>query len=181
MNTKMIVEFITYLLTSVTTGSKSNSKSQHSPSSPTVSPKAPSLEEIDGYYIWQKGQKFKLSEHFSTSEMSCKCSYPDCKDQTISKDLIGRLEKVRTEVSQPLVITSAFRCSAYQAHLRASAVNTVVAKKSTHEAGDAVDVVPKNRKMEGFEDICAKQFDSIGTAGTFLHLDIRKGYRRWIY
>lgn len=113
--------------------------------------------------------------------MTCKCSFPECKEQRISKDLIDKLEKVRLEVNQPLIITSAYRCTDHQASLRASGVNTVVAKKSTHELGDAVDVVPKDKKMEGFEDICAKQFDSIGLAKNFLHLDTRPGKRRWNY
>lgn len=113
--------------------------------------------------------------------MDCNCSYKDCVEQRISKDLIQKLENVRIEVNQPLIITSAYRCTEYQTHLRSSGVNTVVAKKSTHELGDAVDVVPKDKNMEGFEDICAKQFDSIGLAKNFLHLDTRQGKRRWNY
>jgi len=123
----------------------------------------------------------KVSSHFSTKELDCHCKYPQCKEQKISKDLIARLEKVREEVEQPLIITSAYRCSPYQADLRAYGVNTVVAKKSTHESGDAVDVQKKDRDMTGFETICAKYFDSIGLAKTFLHLDTRKGFRRWKY
>lgn len=154
-------------------------KSQPSPSSPANN--SPKLKEDAGYYLWQKGEVLKLSPHFSTKEMTCKCKFPECKEQKISKDLITRLEQVRTEVNQPLIITSAYRCSAYQAHLRATGANTVVAKKSTHELGDAVDCIPKDGKIEGFEDICAKQFDSIGLAKNFLHLDTRQGKRRWSY
>jgi uncharacterized protein YcbK (DUF882 family) len=142
---------------------------------------APALREEGGYYLWTKGEVFKVSAHFSTKELSCHCSYPECKEQKISKDLITRLEKIRLDIAQPMRVTSAFRCTAYQEHLRNSGVNTVVAKKSTHELGDAVDVVPVDGKMEGFEETCAKQFDSIGLAKNFLHLDTRKGYRRWAY
>lgn len=177
MNIKLIVDFIMSLLTSATTESKSSSKSQPSPSLED----SPRLEEKDGYYIWQKGQMFKISDHFSTKELSCHCNYLECKEQRISKDLVGRLEKVRTEVGQPLITTSAYRCTPYQEHLKAAGVNTVVAKKSTHELGDAADIVPKDGKMEGFEDICAKQFESIGRAKNFLHCDTRKGFRRWKY
>lgn len=122
-----------------------------------------------------------ISDHFGAKELTCRCKYEDCKEQRISADLIARLEKVRVELGQPLIVTSAYRCTEYQAHLRSSGVNTVVAKKSTHELGDAVDVVPRDGEMEGFAPICAKQFDSIGLAKTFLHLDTRKGFRRWNY
>jgi uncharacterized protein YcbK (DUF882 family) len=113
--------------------------------------------------------------------MSCRCKFPECKEQRISKNLILKLEKVRTEIGQPLIITSAYRCTPYQEHLRKYGVNTVVAKKSTHELGEAVDAVPKDGKVSGFIDVCAKHFDSIGVASNFLHLDTRVGHRRWMY
>lgn len=58
-----------------------------------------------------------------------------------------------------------------------------MAKKSTHELGDAVDIIPKDKKgvREGFLKICAKHFDSIGLSDQFLHVDQRKGVRRWEY
>lgn len=187
---EQILKLILSLFQYHTTASKNSSKSQPSPSSQTDRPekpdsavpdKAPYYLEKDGYYHWNKGYIGRISDHFSTKEMTCHCHFPDCYDQRISKDLIERLEKVRIEVNQPLIITSAYRCSEYQTYLRSAGVNSVVAKKSTHETGDAVDVVPKDRKMEGFEDICAKQFTSIGLANNFLHLDTRPGLRRWKY
>jgi len=178
MSIEEIVKWVISLLTYHTTESTSSSKSQ---------PSSPSLKEENGYYIWEKGQVLKLSEHFSTKEMNCHCEYPECKEQRISKDLIEKLEEVREEAAEPLIVTSAYRCSEYQEYLREEAKKpggklTVVAKKSTHELGDAVDVCPKSRPVEfGFEDMCAKHFDSIGLAKNFLHLDLRKGKRRWNY
>lgn len=141
----------------------------------------PKLREEDGLYLWEKGEVFKLSDHFSSKEMSCHCKFPECKTQRISKDLIQRLEKIKEEVGQPLIVTSAYRCTPYQNFLRKHGVNTVVASKSQHELGNAVDVVPKDGKIAGFEDICAKHIDSIGLAKDFLHLDTREGKRRWNY
>lgn len=188
MNIETIVKFIMSLLTSGTTASTSSSKKAPSPlleARPEVDSKvpdkAPYYLEKDGYYHWNKGYVGRISDHFSTKEMTCKCSFPDCYDQRISVSLIARLEKIRTELDQPMIITSAYRCSQHQEYLRSSGVNTVVAKKSTHELGDAVDAIPRDGKMEGFEDICAKQFDSIGLAKNFLHLDTRQGKRRWKY
>ena len=169
----MIANLMKFLLTSGTGGSESNSKNQPSSSS--------GLKEEEGYYVWNKGDTFTLSKYFNTKEFTCHCNFPDCSKQRISKALITRLDSARSEIKKPLVVTSGFRCVKYQAFLRAAGINSVVAKKSTHELGDAADIVPQDGNMEGFETICAKQFDSIGIAKNFLHVDIRIGKRRWTY
>jgi len=136
---------------------------------------------IPEYYTWKKGESIQLGAHFNSHEFDCQCKYEDCVEQKISSALIARLENVRSDLGQGLRITSGYRCAKHQVDLRAQGVNTVVAKKSTHELGDAADAQPANRNMDGFETICAKYFDSIGLAKTFLHLDTRKGKRRWTY
>ena len=139
------------------------------------------LKEEEGYYTWKKGDSLVLSKYFNTKEFTCHCQFPDCSKQRISKALITKLDNVRTELKQPLIVTSGFRCFKHQAFLRAAGVNSVVAKQSTHELGNAADIVPSNGNMEGFEDLCSKQFDSIGLAKNFLHVDLRIGKRRWNY
>ncbi len=173
MNISFIVKLIEYLFASTTTGSKNSSTNQ--PSS------TPVPKEEEGFYVWKKGENISLSKYFSSAEFSCRCNFPDCKTQRISKTLITKLDLIRVEIKQPLIVTSAYRCMKYQAFLRSSGVNTVVAKQSTHEQGQAVDVIPKDGKIDGFEQVCAKHFDSIGLAKNFLHLDLRLGYRRWKY
>lgn len=139
------------------------------------------VKEEDGYYVWNKGDSLGLSPYFTTKEFTCQCNFPSCKKQRISKTLIVRLDLVRKECKQPLIVTSGFRCHEHQAVLRAAGVNSVVAKSSTHELGQAADVVPKDRKVDAFLLIAEKHFDSIGLAKNFLHLDIRNGKRRWNY
>lgn len=183
MSIETIVKLITSLLTSPTIGSKNSSKSQPLVLSEVELPVS-RVTLKDGYYVWDKLKDSHyevISEHFRTTELQCRCSFPECKEQKISKDLIDRLEKVRIEVGCPLIVTSAYRCTPYQEYLRNVGVNTVVAKKSTHELGDAADVIPKKGTIKDFEPICAKYFDSIGLAKNFLHLDTRRGYRRWDY
>ena len=187
MNINKIVELILSLLTYHTTASKSSSKSQPSPFSPTV--EEPKLKLEKGYYIWNKGYVYPLSDHFSTAEFDCNCSYPECKEQKISKILVNKLELIRIEIKQPLGVSSAFRCAKKQQDLRDAAAKgegdlTVVASKtSTHELGDAVDIYPKDRKnvRTDFLKLCASHFDSIGLSDRFLHVDQRKGHRRWNY
>lgn len=143
-----------------------------------------SVIEENGYYIWNKGEDHVLSPYFSTKEFTCKCNFPDCKKQRISKTMVVRLDLIRKEIKQPLIITSAFRCHKYQTFLRSAGVNTVVAQVSQHELGNAVDVVPKDQKnvRTDFLKVCKEHFDAIGLSDSFLHLDLRTGkQRRWEY
>lgn len=140
------------------------------------------MNKNEKYFIWQKGEKEKINEYFSTSEFSCQCKNDDCKEQKISIEFINSLTDLRKALGQPLTITSGFRCKKHQEALRSSGVNTVVAKTSTHELGEAADVKAKNTEIEDFLIEAAKHFKSIGIAHTFLHLDNRRDkVRRWNY
>lgn len=182
MNIDTIVKAILSLLTFHTTAFKSSSKSQPSPL--PVEDNSPKLKEENGYYIWNKGEVFKLSAHFSTKEMDCQCNYESCKEQRISVDLVERIENIRVDVNQPLVVTSAFRCGKHQEDIRNSGVSTVVAKKqSQHELGNAVDIRPKDKAgIRGpFLLICSHYFTTIGLSDKFLHVDTRKETIQWEY
>lgn len=141
------------------------------------------MKTDDRYFYWKKGEVYNFNKYFNTNEFSCRCKFESCKEQKISKEMIECLTKLREDVNEPLTVTSGFRCSEYQQHLRKSGANTVVAKKSSHEEGEAADVVPARMKIGFFEKIAAKYFDAIGIASNFLHLDTRrdKKNRRWNY
>lgn len=138
--------------------------------------------EKNGYYIWKKGDVYPFNKYFKTSEFSCQCKLPSCVEQKVSKELISKLTQLRESINEPLSITSGFRCREHQEEIRRSGVSTVVAKVSTHELGDAADVQPTRTSIKDFETIAAKFFKAIGTAKTFLHLDLRSDkVRRWPY
>ena len=142
------------------------------------------MREENNYYIWNKGEDyfFPITKNFKTTEFQCQCKHASCKEQRISKTLIEKLVKIRGQILEPMQIHSGFRCHAHQQDLIKQEVNTVVAKKSTHELGDACDVSPIRMKIPTFMTFCAKEFMAIGIAKTFLHLDLRTGYvRRWDY
>lgn len=138
------------------------------------------VKEEDGYYIWNKGEIHSLSPYFSTKEFACHCNFPACKKQRVSKTLIVRLDLLRKEAKQPLVVTSAYRCMEHQAFLRSSGIKTAI-KQSTHELGHAADVISKDGNIPALLLLAEKHFDSIGVAKSFLHLDLRNGKRRWDY
>ena len=145
------------------------------------------MQEDTNYYLWNKGEEFLLpgSKFFKTTEFQCQCTLKTCKQQKISKTLLSKLIKLRTDINEPLHINSAFRCHEHQQELIAQEVNTVVAKKSSHETGTAVDCKPTRMKMVDFLKMCEKYFYAIGIAKTFLHVDERnedsKVKIRWNY
>lgn len=140
------------------------------------------MKKENGYFIWDKNEKEKLSENFSTEEFECQCKYDDCKEQKISEDLIKRLQEIRTEIKTRLDVTSGFRCTKHQQALAKKGVNTVVAKKSQHELGNAADVRAPSLTPHALLQVAEFRFQSIGIATNFLHLDLRDDKkRRWNY
>lgn len=135
----------------------------------------------NGYIIWLKGENKVLSPHFKTAEFTCNCIFKGCDEQRLSGELLNRLERLRVAFGKPIDITSGYRCKAYQDHLRASGHETAKGV-SSHELGNAVDIRPLH--LKDLPDLCfvvPKEFSSIGTARTFIHVDIRPGIRRWSY
>lgn len=134
------------------------------------------------YYVWNKGEDLWLNNWFKTKEFACQCSYKECINQKISIDLIVRLTKIREEAQSPLRVHSGYRCTAHQEDIRNSGTSTVVAKKSTHELGNAADVSVSRLTTLQLMPLVEKQFKSIGIALNFLHVDLRDDkVRRWNY
>ncbi len=182
MNISNIVKLIMSLFTYHTGQLEKNSGKQPSKIVEDVVVIVPGIKESDGYYYWNKGQEFNLGPYFKTAEFDCQCKHDSCVEQKISIELVKKLQDVRVELARPVKVTSGFRCSKHQADLRSSGVNTVVARVSTHELGNAADIRPVDRNMTGFLEIVEKSFLSIGLAKTFLHVDLREDKeRRWNY
>lgn len=136
----------------------------------------------NNYYIWDKGEILWLNNWFKTKEFECQCKNKDCIKQKISVELVKRLTIIREYTKSPMRITSGFRCTKHQEEIRNSGVSTVVAKKSTHELGDAADISVSSLTILNLLPIVEKQFKSIGIANNFLHVDLRDDQtRRWKY
>ena len=140
------------------------------------------IKTDDGYYIWSKGENLWLNTWFKTKEFECKCTNKECIEQRISVELIDRLTKMRLEVNSPIRVNSGFRCSKHQEAIRNSGTSTVVAKKSTHELGNAADISVSSLIVPVTVPFAEKHFKSIGIANNFLHVDLRDDkVRRWKY
>lgn len=136
----------------------------------------------NGYYVWKKGDSLWINNWFKTTEFSCKCKHSSCVEQKIAVELINRLTDIRVEVKSPMRVHSGFRCSAHQEDIRKSGVSTVVAKKSTHELGNAADISVSRLITGELVNVAARKFHSIGIALNFIHVDLRDDkVRRWNY
>lgn len=124
---------------------------------------------------WNRGVIKPLSQNFSTKEFTCPCGI--CRDQRVSKALIDKLQRIR-DVVGPITVTSGFRCALYQEALKKRGYKT--AKKSMHLEGQAADIVAAD--MDKLLEECEKEFQAIGIAKNFLHVDLRTDKkRRWAY
>lgn len=136
----------------------------------------------NNYYIWNKNENLWINNWFKTTEFTCQCKHKSCGEQKISVELIKRLTEIREEVNSPMRIHSGYRCSKHQEDIRKSGVSTVVAKKSTHELGNAVDISVSKLVTGELLKVVEKHFKSIGVANNFLHVDLRDDkIRRWKY
>lgn len=133
----------------------------------------------NGFILFDKKEKKSLSKHFSTSEFACHCSFESCVEQKIASDLINELENVREALGKPITVTSGYRCHERQEELRKKGKETS-AGISTHEQGRAADITAKD--IAALDVACTKEFDAVGVAATFIHVDLRDDKkRRWTY
>lgn len=131
-----------------------------------------------GKIKWLKGEGFRISPHFHSSEFECHCDYASCRDQVISSRLVGLLEYIRSVMDEPITVTSAYRCKKHQADIRSSGKKTAVGK-STHELGEAVDIYTDDIYLLNAE---TEFIQAKGLASSFVHIDLRVDkFRRWNY
>ena len=136
------------------------------------------------YFVWNKGEVEALSSHFSTKEFACKCINDDCVEQRAAVALIEKLQALRISFQLPISVTSGFRCAKHQNALRDGGLQTTTGQ-STHELGHAADIKPKladRGTIKRLSELAANHFKAIGTAASFVHVDIRADKkRRWKY
>lgn len=111
-----------------------------------------------------------LSEHFSRSEFSCKCS---CGFDDVSPELIYLLESIREEYGKPMHINSGCRCIAH--NIAEGGMNKPEeGRVSAHTRGTAADIrVSGGADRRKLVDLGVMLFASgIGVARTFVHFDV---------
>lgn len=114
-----------------------------------------------------------LEPHFDSSEFACKCG---CGYDDIDRNLVHKLENLRTWVNQPLIISSGCRCPSHNAEVGG-------VWNSQHVYGKAADVLlPNGWDVDTFADVAEKcGFDGIGKYDWGIHVDVRGYAARWDY
>lgn len=123
------------------------------------------------YITWNKGDKISITEHFTSLELQCNCSYSDCVEQRISLEHIEKLEEKRVKWGKPIKINSGFRC---EKHNKAEGGSP----KSQHLYGNATDITVKGMTPQEVANDC-EDFNGLGRYATFTHVDSRMGKARW--
>ncbi len=104
-----------------------------------------------------------LSDNFSLSEMVCPCQ--QCTPPTFTL-LVLKLQAVRDALNVPLIITSGYRCQAYNKEIGG-------AENSAHLTGEAADIaIPNDTFRWHFLDEAIGHFKRIGLYTKHAHIDV---------
>jgi len=115
-----------------------------------------------------------LSDHFSKSELCCKCGCDLC---LVSPRLVNALEKLRALGPEPIVIHDGYRCEKHNKEVGGVG-------GSTHMTGEAADLHIKNLTLQQMYDR-AMQVPEFANGGIgvyseeFIHVDVRNYKARW--
>lgn len=115
-----------------------------------------------------------LSEFFSLSEFRCPCL--EC-ETIVNPKLIHGLEQIRKALNVPILITSGYRCEAYNRKIGG-------VKDSAHLTGEGADIAITGSKIRYLMlERAVIWFQRIGLYDKHIHLDVSQTLPRprlWI-
>ena len=114
-----------------------------------------------------------LSEHFSKSELSCRC----CGQLKIESGLLAALEQLRALAGKEIVVHDAYRCTTHNQEVGG-------VTDSEHTRGMAADISIPGLSLQQMYELALQvpTFLNGGIGvydGGFLHVDIRAHQARW--
>ena len=105
-----------------------------------------------------------MNNYFSEKELMCKCG---CKTYNFDKDFLDKLNHIRYNVGQPLIVTSGCRCEEHNKKVGGT-------KESSHTKGLAVDIACSDSilRFKIIKQAINFGITRIGIGDTFIHLDV---------
>ena len=113
--------------------------------------------------------------YFDTKEFESKDGQPSPFDTVVQKELIVRLNAIRSRFGKPIIINSGYRSPEHN-----KAVGGV--SNSQHVLGTAADIRPEDLKdLPELQKICDEMnpHGGVGYYNTFVHVDVRGEKARW--
>lgn len=111
----------------------------------------------------------QISENFNLKEFQCKCG---CGTAKIHPDLVRKLQALREELGQAIIVNSGYRCPVHNKKVGGAA-------DSQHLHGTAADITAKD--LPRLILLAEKYFQNqgVGLYKTFVHVDVRGYKARW--
>lgn len=126
----------------------------------------------------------KITKNFTEQEFACRCKSKGLYDKdplsycgglsVYDLRLVQKLQVLRDRVGVPVVITSGYRCPAYNRRPEPNGVGG--ATQSQHMLGRAADIQVQGYTPQQIAEIAKELgFSFIGIYDTFTHVDVRTG------
>ena len=114
--------------------------------------------------VYEKGEKIKVSDNFSSTEFDCHGS-GCCSKTTLDSKLVQYLQDIREHFGAPITVNSGYRCQTHNKKIGSSS-------GSYHTKGMAADISVKGVAPSEV----AKYAESIGILGIGLYETSKDGY-----
>ena len=103
----------------------------------------------------------QITTHFNRREFVCNCG---CNRGNIKDDLVKRLQKVRDELGEAIVVTSGIRCEKYNGNIGSPTSSHVTGYAADLKCGDSGY---RQRLLKAVMPV----FDRVGISKNFIHTD----------
>lgn len=113
--------------------------------------------------------------YFDTKEFESKDGQPSPFETVVQKELIVRLNAVRSRFGKPIIVNSGYRSPEHNAKVGG-------VPNSQHVKGTAADIRPEDLKdLPELQKICDEMnpHGGVGYYDTFCHVDVRGEKARW--
>ncbi len=113
--------------------------------------------------------------YFDTKEFESKDGQPSPYETVVRRELIVRLNAIRSRFGKPIIVNSGYRSPEHNA-------NVGGVKNSTHIQGIAADIRPQNKEdLKELRKIADElnPHGGVGFYDSFVHVDVRGEKARW--